>query len=517
MISNIFKKDVRLLWHYALGLAAVQALSTVLLHRMDHAVQALPSMHQLQSLIEWSALLGAALLIAAVVHLDAIPGVRQDWLVRPIKRRDLLAAKLLFVILMVQGPVLITSWAGAVAEGFAWERSLGAALSHSLASLLFLYLPVMGFASLTRNFAETTVGVVIGVATLAGLVQVVSMIPFTGGTGNVSGTGSGWLLAMALGLILLFGAAAVIAIQYFRRKTLWARGLTIVTGLLLLLEALVPWKPVFAIEQRLSPKPGAASNVRLEFQPSLGKHQRSGGGPPLDRRYDSRFELVIPVGVSGLQPDTILVGDLVTAKLRRPDGWTDLGLAASWHILNEGPSTGDRAFFTPVYTKDDLYTKLKDQRVRLEIDYSLTLLRLSEAHAIPAIGDPQMIPGVGRCGTTVNPAGTAVQIKCIEAGMRVAPSCMTYFLEDMPTGKRNPVVPRCWPSYMPFFAEIQPDAMMRFGSATLPFHDPSGLAHFPVDAPQIKDSRVVMRIYKPEEHFTRQVVIPDIRLSDWLP
>src|SRR2546423_5869145 len=43
-------------------------------------------------------------LIAAIVHVEAIPGVRQDWLVRPIRRGNLLLEKFLFVVLMVGGP-----------------------------------------------------------------------------------------------------------------------------------------------------------------------------------------------------------------------------------------------------------------------------------------------------------------------------------------------------------------------------------------------------------------------------
>jgi hypothetical protein len=52
--------------------------------------------------------LGGAFCIAAVVQLDAIPGVRQDWLVRPLERRNLLLAKLLFVVLAVLLPILAT-------------------------------------------------------------------------------------------------------------------------------------------------------------------------------------------------------------------------------------------------------------------------------------------------------------------------------------------------------------------------------------------------------------------------
>jgi hypothetical protein len=51
--------------------------------------------------------------------------------------------------------------------------------------------------------------------------------------------------------------------------------------------------------------------------------------------------------------------------------------------------------------------------------------------------------------------------------------------------------------------------------ANLPFRDPSGLTHFPVDGPQLPTSRVVLRLYQPEDHFTRHLVIPAVTLQDW--
>jgi len=51
---------------------------------------------------------------------------------------------------------------------------------------------------------------------------------------------------------------------------------------------------------------------------------------------------------------------------------------------------------------------------------------------------------------------------------------------------------------------------------TVPFRDTSGLAHYPVDGSQLADARVVMRLYNPVDHFSRRVVIPSIRLSDWV-
>jgi len=56
--------------------------------------------------------------------------------------------------------------------------------------------------------------------------------------------------------------------------------------------------------------------------------------------------------------------------------------------------------------------------------------------------------------------------------------------------------------------------MAHFG-ANIPFRDASGLAKFPVDGPQLPQSHVVIRVYEPEDHLTRSLVIPPIRLKDW--
>ena len=45
----------------------------------------------------------------------------------------------------------------------------------------------------------------------------------------------------------------------------------------------------------------------------------------------------------------------------------------------------------------------------------------------------------------------------------------------------------------------------------------NALAKYPVDGSQLQDARAVIRVYRAAEHFTRTLVIPDIRLSDWSP
>src|SRR2546429_8439391 len=100
MIWHICKKDLKLLWPFVLGAAGIQVTSAGLCYAMDH-IRVTEALLNISNLLQLGALLASALLIATVVHLDAIPGVRQDWLVRPLSRRDLLLAKVLFVLLLV--------------------------------------------------------------------------------------------------------------------------------------------------------------------------------------------------------------------------------------------------------------------------------------------------------------------------------------------------------------------------------------------------------------------------------
>ena len=113
--------------------------------------------------------LGVAVLIATVVHEDSIVGMRQDWLVRPIRRCDLLAAKLLFLLLAVQVPMLLASVIGGLANGFPLWLSLSDALSQNVYFLIGFTLPIFAFVSLTRSTSEALgVAVVIVVGSIMG-------------------------------------------------------------------------------------------------------------------------------------------------------------------------------------------------------------------------------------------------------------------------------------------------------------------------------------------------------------
>src|SRR5207253_6768840 len=108
---------------------------------------------------------------------DAIPGVRQDWLVRPVNRRDLLLAKILSVLVMVQAPMLAADFLEALLNGFPLGESLAAAGSRSGYIFLGFTLPLFALASLTRNFMEAIVGGVAGFAGVWMFMMLVQRVP----------------------------------------------------------------------------------------------------------------------------------------------------------------------------------------------------------------------------------------------------------------------------------------------------------------------------------------------------
>jgi hypothetical protein len=117
MMWHILKKDTRLLWLAAAALAITHVAIAALrswLGLFPHTSQLVA----VASLLSIIALIGIAILTLAVMHQDAVPGLRQDWLIRPIKPLDMILAKLCFVLLLVQAPLFVADLLEGLLQGF---------------------------------------------------------------------------------------------------------------------------------------------------------------------------------------------------------------------------------------------------------------------------------------------------------------------------------------------------------------------------------------------------------------
>jgi hypothetical protein len=517
MIWHIFKKDWKLTWLLVLVVALLNLLAHITEYKIGH-FGGNPALGPLLQLLRRFQYLGSILLIASIVHQDPMPGVRQDWLVRPIRRRDLLLEKLIFVLLLVQGPMFAMDILRALLEGFSLHQSFEASISRAFFLLFAFYVPALAFASLTTNFTEA---IVAGLAVFVGGAAfglLLNTFVFGGQRPQLPVEWSGlvWINEAERALLALTLGAAILGLQYFRRNVVLSRWLFACGVVLWIGTLLTPWQPAFAVQERLSPKRGLASSLQMIFEPAAGRLP-SIIGTKLDEQRpprDSGDVLVgVPLHVTGWPSDTMLKADNSDVRIMGENGkWLTIGAGEDLELGNDEVASREKSVYHVIRIPAAMYERFKGNPVQMEIAYSLTLMGLSHSFAIPALHGDERITDIGWCKTRVNDARTSIQLSCLHAG--IGPNCGSVFLENTLTGQRNPVRTACTTNYSPWVDTIDGDAVIRMGMI-VPFRDASGLAHYPVDGSQLADARVVARLYRPLDHFSRRVLIPSIRLSDW--
>lgn len=528
MVWHIFKKDWKLLWIFVTAVALLHWIAAFILFKQGLSGEE-PMLAMLAQSVPITAFFASMFLIAAIVHLDAIPGVRQDWLVRPIGRGTLLLEKFLFVVAAVAGPIFVANVFQGLANGFSLRLSLLAAVEYVIFHLFFMILPIFAFASVTRNMTEAFIfgcgcAFIIGTyLTITGYMNDAAHQTLMA----ITGSGIGWIGEIFRFALVALGASVILGFQYFRRKTVFARFLVIGFGLLILISIFLPWKPVFAVQKRFSPKPGAGKLAAIAFDPASGKFKSPYPSASKNGQRGNRednVEVFLPLRIDGVHDDGILLTDRVEVRVIGQGGKAiyhgigdslnvEIGLPLPLGELSRDETNpSKKTVYQEIELPRSVYTTVQDQPVKVRVDYSLTVFGVSKSYAMPALEGDQRMPAWGLCQTKANEAGTAVELRCLEPGD--GPICGTVLLENPSGDKRNPGQLFCYSDYGPFRNHPLPDNFARFGT-NLPFRDLTGLTKFPVDGAQLPQSRVVIRMYEPQDHFTRSLEIPQIKLQDW--
>jgi hypothetical protein len=519
MVWHIFKKDWKLLWLFVITVASLHWIAAFITFELGLFSED-PMLEMLSDSVPILAFFGSMFLIAAIVHLEAIPGTRQDWLTRPIPRGSLLLEKFLFMVIVVEGPIFVGNLFQGLANGFSWRSSLLSAMSHAILFFFFLIMPIFAFASVTKNMTEAFI-FGCGCTFILGAFLIISDYMNESAHRTLVGvthSGIGWIGEVFRFALVALAASIILGLQYFHRTTIMARFLVIAFGLLLLASQFLPWRPVFAIEQRLSTKPDAGVHTLVTFDQGRGKFKSPSGlaasSENGQRRHGENIaEVFLPLQIEGVHNDAILLTDRVEVHVIGADGRVIYhGVGDNFEVAREGPKPEEDPVYQQIGVPIPAYLSAKDGVVQVRLDYSLTLFGLARSYSLPALDGAERMPAWGSCKTRMNEAGTAVELRCMEPGK--GPICGSAFLENVSTGAKNPPRSSCRSDYGPYKDEPLPDNLTRFGT-NLPFRDPSGLARFPIDGPQLPQARVVIRMYEPEDHFTRSLVIPQIKLRDW--
>jgi hypothetical protein len=521
MIWHIFKKDLKILWPFALLVAGLHC--AILLLAVVGGLTGTPRNPEvnLLRLLVIAGPLASGFLITAAVHLDAVPGVRQDWLIRPIRRRDLMLAKLLFAALAVQAPILVANTAAFFISGFSMLPSLNNAAQHSLLQMLAINVPFVALASITRNMVELVSGAVVlgcidGIAELLPRMKtaIIDVEP-------VFRSGLGWTLYLTAAVIMFLGAALVLCFQYFSRRTKTSWILAGCVTVCFVLVWALPWQFAFSIQRLLQRDPVSSQTISLSFDPGAGRFQTPSGGLSSEDamaivRRDAGVGTVrvkLPLHVSGLPPDSAIQMDHAEVRIAAK-GRVETLEQEPWNTRREGTAIASTIVYPALMIPTAIYDRIGNQPVHVEIDYWLTLAQVATTKTLPALGGAEETADGTKCQTRINDQQTAVEGFC--SGGPPAP-CFHSFLEHIPTKERNPDRFGCG-----HFASIAGIVLNPLFPArlmppfvNLPFRDSAGLAHFPVDGSKLKESRAVLQFYRAKDHFMRTVVIPEIRLVDW--
>jgi len=473
-ILQIFRKDARhLIWH-AVAFWAMMALAAI-------EFVANGSQSQYQSLLDILTRLFQAVacwvLIVAAIHEERLIGHRQYWLARPYSWKRLLAAKALFVLAFVSVPLFICQSATLTAVGISPVAWLPALFWRQVFFTIFVILPAVAIAAVTRNLGQVLLTVIVGYLVL-GLSLGVVLRGFVTEWG-----GFRWILTCAEALVVSAGVAAAVWTQYSRRRTFLSRAIVVLTAVLaMVLASARPWPRAFAIQSLFSRERVIDAEVRVFFD---GSRQLLPLQPtPSGRGNSGAVTLGIPFRVEGVPPGVVLEPDWTSVTIQGPDA-TERDVTLHGLVWSEND-------VLPVSVSLDFFERAKQAPVRLHGTIELTLYRRADATPELSPGSTVFVPELGRCTAQYWPQAICqTPAQHVEIGR----------IDGRPESAGFEVL----------------------GGPLPPF--PVSIGFLPLDtigipltrSPTWRGLTARLPIYRPVAHIRRTLETPAIRMSDYLP
>jgi hypothetical protein len=520
MIWSVFRKDWALLWPLVVLVTLIQvALEWAIYEFGFFGVSAFAG--EILRLLTPAWFIGVIALAVIVVHEDPIPGVDQDWLIRPLSRTDLMLAKLLFVAVTVCVPMLVVNVADELALGFPFLPSFGDAVYKEFYLFVCLLVPAAAVASATRNAVELIV-LVAGLVLLYVLTIWITAAMFGLDRCPTCDTSIAWLQSLLQHAGILIGSAAVLGLQYYRRRTSFSH-LLLAAGVVLLVIVQVPWNLGFAMQTSMGVPIGSppaaieikAGDTSVASSSASGRSRQDNAKRAaralLQGDVDAAVEiqrslgthaapvtLTVPLEIKGLSHDEFAVVDRAYFEILDARGailYRGSRPERKSAPFNTGASgTALQTFEVPAAD----YRKIRARAVSVVVDYSLTVRAVVAQHRLRATGGELRSTEIGVCRSDAD--SSAAYVRCRQIGR--APNCYASTLYG-PDGRHNPEVRACGSDYRPFIPA--PMNIITLTGVEMPIRDSYGVAHYDVDGSQIQDSYIVLKVYETGEHFQRRV------------
>jgi len=208
----------------------------------------------------------AAFLIGRVIFAEAIPGDCQFWITRPFRWRSLLGAKLLFIAVFVNLPILLADLYILIADRFPLASSLPGLLWSQVLLFAFVSLPFAALAALASGMVPFVFSQLIIFAAALGISEL--LLP------SIAARllGVDWMRSSIAFVVLTAISIPVLLVQYKSRRTLFSRWFAlggIAAGALAFV--VMPWTLPLAAESYFSKAPSLGSSIRIALDQRSGQ------------------------------------------------------------------------------------------------------------------------------------------------------------------------------------------------------------------------------------------------------
>ena len=398
---HIFKKDVRYLWiEIAVTLLVVAAFTFTGARRALWLSDPTVNTSVATTLLKFLLPLAWGILIARLVHAEALPGDRQFWTTRPYAWKSLLAAKALFLAAFVNIPLLVAHISILLAYGFNPLAEIPGLLWSQVLITAVLVLPIAALSALTTGFVQLLItGSVLGLALVTWNI-VAPLYGFDVGWRALEWVRSYYEIAVAA-----LAALAILVWQYARRKTAAARWLAVAAAVLVALDVLMPWTAAFALQSRLSKRPIDPASLRVDFDSAKQWAARA-----LIERGD-RVWVEIPIKITGIPAGMSPRYDGVVMAIEASDGSTWPPDRQPWRHV----TTRNQVISLQTTVDGGFYRKVKDQQVRFRGALYLTLYGNLRVTHVPFSAPPMAVPGRGLCTASPGAGRTSYYLVCNSA------------------------------------------------------------------------------------------------------
>jgi hypothetical protein len=408
-ILHIFSKDARRFWPEILVslviLAAFVRVYPVNWVPQDafHSRGFLQYASQLQILANvLTGLVPASwwLLIARVIHAEALVGERQFWVTRPYEWPKLLAAKGLFLAVFLYAPFVAAQW-GLLGEGGfrPWEYVPGI-LFNLLLLTGILVLPLVALAAVTSTLVRMTL-------TLLGIAAGLGVIVYLASLSETSGVSAPYGDRYSVPATLVIGGSAIV-LMYARRRVWFARLMLLsLPGIIGVVAAYVPNGAMVETAYPLATGMAAVADVPIQFALHEGQENQTA---VTEDSQTGRFEVRIPLEATGVSAGYVVMVDDVMAVAE--DGH-EVVRELPWRaVYSHYYLHGDWLTSVDLKMKRAEYEALKGRVLTLKLGLALTEARTEAVTRIALPAHDFEVPGFGNCAGAPRMSALMTNLGC---------------------------------------------------------------------------------------------------------